>query len=205
MFFHGKKPPEWHVSATYFALKGVVQNNPTKERSPMKTIGNLTFHALAALAVALLLQVPITRAADNDRKDDRNTLRLIPAFNAPVSTYGGVVTPPLPVGVQLTFGGSVAHPDRPSVPIGTVGVHFVVTLSDSTGDEILGSGSINLPDGMVSYQILLRRPLKPDSNGDLNRYSAITGGTGAYRNAGGELNHRTRANGSQEFILNFSR
>src|SRR5688572_22892465 len=127
----------------------------------MKTIRHLPFHTLAVLAVALLFQVPITRADEKDRKDDRNTLRLIPTFNAPVSTYGGVVAPPLPVGVQLTFGGTVAHPSRPDLPIGTAGIHFVVTLSDSTGDEILGNGSINLPDGLISYQILLRRPVRP--------------------------------------------
>lgn len=170
----------------------------------MKTIGKVTFPTLAALAIALLFQLPVTRGDDNNRKDDRNTLRLIPAFNPPVSTFGGAVTPPLPVGVQLTFGGTVAHPGQPTIPIGTVGVHFVVTLSDLAGDEILGNGCMNLPDGKISFQILLRRPVPPDSNGNINRYSAITGGTGAYRNAGGELNHRTRADGSQEFILNFS-
>jgi len=170
----------------------------------MKTLNQLPFGTLAAMSVALLFQTPITRADDNNRKDDRNTLRLIPTFNPPVSTMGGAVLPPLPVGVQLTFGGTVAHPNRPGIPIGTVGIHFVVTLSDFAGDEILGNGCMTLPDGKISYQILLRRPVAPDSNGNINRYSAITGGTGAYRNAGGELNHRTRADGSQEFILNFS-
>ena len=170
----------------------------------MKPIGKLTFPTLTALAIALLFQMTVTRGDDNNRKDDRNTLRLIPTFNPPVSTFGGAVTPPLPVGVQLTFGGSVAYPGQPNTPIGTVGIHFVVTLSDFAGDEILGNGCMNLPDGKISYQILLRRPVLPDSNGNINRYSAITGGTGAYRNAGGELNHRTRADGSQEFILNFS-
>ena len=60
-----------------------------------------------------------------------------------------------------------------------------------------------LPDGKISTQILLRRPVTPDSQGNINRYSTITGGTGAYWNARGELNHRTRANGAQELILNF--
>jgi len=60
-----------------------------------------------------------------------------------------------------------------------------------------------LPDGKISFQILLRRPLVADGDGNINRYFAITGGTGAYRNAGGEGNHRTRANGAQEYILDF--
>ena len=169
----------------------------------MKTFGKLALSTLGALAVALLFQIPTTRADDTNRQDDRNTLRLIPTFNAPVSSHGGAPTPPLPVGVQLTFGGTVAHPDRPTTPIGSVGVQFVVTRMDFTGDEILGNGFINLPNGKISFQILLRRPVAPDSNGNINRISAITGGTGDYRGVGGELNHRTRADGSQELILSF--
>jgi hypothetical protein len=42
-----------------------------------------------------------------------------------------------------------------------------------------------------------------DSHGNINRYSAITGGTGAYWNARGEVNDQTRANGERELILNF--
>ena len=169
----------------------------------MNIPGRFTSPILGALAIALCLQISAAKADDSKRQDDRNTLRLIPVFNPPVSSYGGAVAAPLPVGVQLTFGGTVAHPDRPNTPIGTVGVQFVVTLSDVAGDEILGNGFINLPNGKISHQILLRRPVAPDSNGNINRISAITGGTGAYRGVGGELNHRTRADGSQEFILNF--
>ena len=60
-----------------------------------------------------------------------------------------------------------------------------------------------LPDGKISFQILLRRPVTPDSDGNINRYAAITGGTGAYWNARGELNDQTRANGYRELIINF--
>jgi hypothetical protein len=186
-------------------LDVVIQKPKQRNGKLMKTFGRLSSPIFAALAIALLIQTPAARADENDKKDDRNTVRLIPSFNPPVSTYGGVVAPPLPVGTQLTFGGTVAQPAQPGVPIGTVGVHFVVTLSDLTGDQILGHGCMTLPDGKISYQILLRRPVVPDSNGNINRYSAITGGTGVYRNAGGELNHQTRADGSQEFILNFSK
>src|SRR6266404_426165 len=38
----------------------------------MKTIKNLTFAALAALAVTLLFQTPITRADDNGKNGDQN-------------------------------------------------------------------------------------------------------------------------------------
>src|SRR5882672_10398023 len=167
----------------------------------MKILKNLKFAglaALAALAVTLLFQIPITRsvAANGPSQGNGHTLHLIPHFNPPVTTHG--FAPPLPVGAQLTFGGTLAHPNRPDEPIGTTGIHFVVTLTGPEGDELLGNGCMILPDGKISTQILLRRPVTPDSHGNINRYAAITGGTGDHRNARGELNHRTRANGAQK-------
>ena len=172
----------------------------------MKIIKNLKFAglaALAALAVTLLFQIPITRsvAADGPSQDNGHTLHLIPHFNPPVTTHG--FAPPLAVGDQLTFGGTLAHPDRPDVQIGTIGIHFVVTLTGPAGDELLGNGCMILPDGKISFQILLSRPVVADSDGNINRFSAITGGTGAYRNARGEINDRTRANGYRELIIDF--
>ena len=41
--------------------------------------------------------------------------------------------PPLAVGGQLTFGGTLAHPDSPDEQIGTIGIHFVVTLTGAVG------------------------------------------------------------------------
>jgi hypothetical protein len=164
-----------------------------------KWIGSLVA-VFALLGAALVMLHPAM--AENNRHSDRCTLHLIPAFNAPVTTQGAAV--PVPVGGQLTFGGSLAHPDHPELQIGSVGIQFVSTMSGSEGDELLGNGCMILPEGKISFQLLLRRPIAPDVNGDINRYSAITGGTGAYRNAGGELNHRTRANGQQEYILTFN-
>ena len=160
----------------------------------MKINKNLKYSglaALAALAVTLLFQIPPTRAvaAGKAPQDNGHTFHLIPHFNPPVTTHG--FAPPLPVGAQLTFGGTLAHPDRPDEPIGTTGIHFVVTLSGAEGDELLGNGCMILPDGKISFQILLRRPVVADSDGNINRYSAITGGTDAYWNARGEINDQT--------------
>ena len=173
----------------------------------MKTIKNLKFAALAALAVlavTLPFQIPTTRAvaANGPSQGNGHTLHLIPHFNPPVTTQG--FAPPLAVGAQLTFGGTLAHPDRPDEPIGTTGIHFVVTLTGPWGDELLGNGCMILPDGKISFQILLHRPVVADSDGNLNRYSAITGGTDAYWNARGEINDQTHANGYRELIVNFS-
>jgi len=176
----------------------------------MKIIKNLKFAgltALAALAVTLVFQIPITRSVAADGPShgpshgNGHTLHLIPHFNPPVTTHG--FAPPLPVGAQLTFGGTLAHPDRPDEQIGTIGIHFVVTLTGA-GDEALGNGCMILPDGKISFQILLRRPAPLDSDGNINRYSAITGGTGAYWNARGQVNDQTHANGYRELILDFS-
>ena len=173
----------------------------------MKIIKHLKFAALAtlaALAVTLLFQIPATRAVAGDKShhDKGHTLHLIPTFNAPVTTHG--FAPPLPVGAQLTFGGTLAHPSCPEVQVGTTGIHFVVTRTGPAGDELLGNGCMILPDGKISFQILLSRPAPPDSHGNINRYSAITGGTGDYQNARGEINDQTRANGYRELIIDFS-
>jgi len=163
-----------------------------------KWIGSLVA-AFVVVGALLLMVNPV--AADNDNHDNGHTLHLIPAFNPPVTTHG--FPPPLPVGAQITIGGTLADPSHPNIQIGTVGIHFVVTLTGAAGDEILGNGCMILPDGKISFQILASRPVTPDSQGNINRYAAITGGTGDYRNARGELNHRTHANGAQEYILNF--
>ena len=172
----------------------------------MKIINKLTLAAVATvatLAATLLFQTQITRADDHGQGDDNgHTLHLIPHFNPPVTTHGFAA--PLPVGAQLTFGGTLAHPNRPDEPIGTTGIHFVVTLTGTAGDELLGNGCMILPDGKISTQILLHRPVVPDSHGDINRISTITGGTGAYWNARGEVNDVTHANGYRELVLNFS-
>ena len=162
-----------------------------------KWFGSLVAGFVVVGALLLMLN---PAAADNDRHDNGHTLHLIPHFNPPVTTHG--FAPPLAVGDQLTFGGTLAHPNRPDEQIGTIGIHFVVTLTDP-GAELLGNGCMILPDGKISFQILLSRPVTPDSHGNINRYSAITGGTGAYRNARGEINDQTHANGYRELIIDF--
>jgi hypothetical protein len=165
-----------------------------------KWIGSLVAGFVVVGALLLMLN---PAAADNDRHHNGHTLHLIPHFNPPVTTFVGPFSPPLAVGEQLTFGGALAHPDRPDIQIGTTAVHFVVALTGPAGDELLGNGCMILPDGKISTQILLRRPAPRDSHGDINRYSTITGGTGDYRNARGEVNHVTRANGAEELIIDF--
>jgi hypothetical protein len=165
-----------------------------------KWIGSLVTGGL--VVAALLLLGPA--AANNDRPDNGqgHMLHLIPHFNPPVTTQGFAI--PLPVGAQATIGGTVSDPSRPDEPIGTIGLQFVATLSGPTWDELLGNACIVLPDGKISYQNIIHRPVAPDSEGNINRISAITGGTGAYRNARGEINDVTHANGFRELVLSFN-
>jgi hypothetical protein len=167
-------------------------------------IMKFTFAALALLAVTLLFQIPITRsaAAGGPSQGNGHTLHFVPHLNPPVTTQGFAV--PLPVGAQATIGGTLSDPNRPDEQIGTIGIHFVTVLSGPTSDELLGNACMILPDGKISYQILIHRPVAPDSEGNINRISAITGGTGAYRNARGEVNDKSYANGYRELIVNFN-
>ena len=161
----------------------------------MKTISKLTFTTLAALAVALLFQTPITRAVAADKAPHVNghTLHLRAYFTSFHSTQAGAG---LAVGDQLTFGGTLARIESPNEQIGSVGAHFAVTAPE--GAELLGNGCLILPDGKVSFQILIG---EKDWAGDL--HGVITGGTGAYRNARGEYVHQNRADGGVELIYNF--
>ena len=93
-----------------------------------KWIGSLVAGFVVVGALLLMLS---PAAADNDRHHNGHTLHLIPHFNPPVTTHG--FAPPLPVGAQLTFGGTLADPNRPDEPIGTTGIHFVVTLTSPWG------------------------------------------------------------------------
>jgi hypothetical protein len=173
--------------------------NHSLTREKQKWIGSLL---TGGVIVGALLLMHDPASANNDLPDNGHMIHLIPHFNPPVTTQGFAA--PLPVGAQLTFGGTLSNPDQPNEQIGTIGLHFVTTLSGPTGDELLGNGCIILPDGKISVQILLRRPVAPDSEGNINRYLAITGGTGAYRNARGEANDITHANGFREIVLSFN-
>ena len=171
----------------------------------MKTIKKLGFAALAALAalaVTLLFQTSITRAVAKDKghRGHGHTLHLRAYFTSFHSTQAGAG---LAVGDQLTFGGTLARIESPNEQIGSVGAHFAVTapggpLTAPGGAELLGNGCLILPDGKVSFQILIG---EKDWAGDL--HGVITGGTGAYRNARGEYVHQNRADGGVELIYNF--
>jgi hypothetical protein len=165
----------------------------------MKILRNFAFASLSVASITLLLQTPITRVAaqDNSRRGQHHTLRLKANFLSFYSTnpnYDSTNQNVLTVGDQFTLGGTLARFETPDMMIGNFGVQFVATVPD--GAVLLANGTLTLPDGMISFQFLV------DQSGSVG--APITGGTGAYLNAGGILIHNTLANGDDEFIFNFS-
>jgi hypothetical protein len=189
----GIKTPKRHVAVASTARH--------RKDSIMKILRNFAFASLSVASITLLLQIPITRVAaqDDARRGQRHTLRLKANFISFYSTnpnYDSTNPNVLSVGDQFTLGGTVARFESPADAIGDFGVQFVATAL--AGTDLLAHGALILPDGKISFQMLVG----PSDNPDV--YAAITGGTGAYLNAGGELIHHTRANADEEFIFNFS-
>jgi hypothetical protein len=166
----------------------------------MKTARNFAFAAVSVASITFLLQAPILGlVAPDGARRDHHRLRLkanFATYNSTNPNYDLTNPNVLGVGDQFTLGGTVARFERPDQEVGAFGVQFVTTTPG--GAELLAHGALTLADGKISFQMLVGPSDNPDVRG------AITGGTGAYLNAGGELIHRRRANGDEEFIFNFS-
>jgi hypothetical protein len=154
----------------------------------MKRIKSVSFVALTALAITLLFPISITRAAENDESNARKLV-----LRAYFERYAGPQVPDF--GDQFTLGGSLARFETPNQKIGTFGLHFVVTAP--FGAEITLSGMLDLPDGQISIA-----GFSTPRNGRVP--GPITGGTGAYKNAKGQLEHVSLPNGVEQFILTFN-
>ena len=155
----------------------------------MKGSRKLTFASFAAVALTLLVQNPIARAAQaKGPKDDKHTLRLRVYFQQ-------VAGPTVPqFGDQFTIAGPVARFETPNQIIGRIALQIVATAPFAT--ETLLYGVLNLPDGQISFTGLspTQEPRIP---------GPITGGTGAYRGAKGEVAHLSPAPDVEELILTF--
>jgi hypothetical protein len=157
----------------------------------METMRSRALAVLSALAIMLLFQIPITRVdADNDAaRDNGRTLHLrvyFEQFATSDQSFG--------FGAQLTFKGTFARFDRPNERIGTFAMHSVVTAPFAA--ETLLYGVLNFSDGQISFTAL--SPTQPP-----RIPGPITGGTGAYKNAGGQIEHVSHPGGVEELILTF--
>jgi hypothetical protein len=99
-------------------------------------------------------------------------------------------------GDQFTLTGTVAPFDTPNLKnYGTIAIHFVATAPFAA--ETLLNGVMNLPDGQISFAGLspTQEPRIP---------GPITGGTGSYWNARGQVAHLSLPGGVEELIVTFN-
>jgi hypothetical protein len=153
----------------------------------MKIINKLT---VGALTVMLLVPMPLARAfaRNRDPRDDCHKLQLRVYFEKFAGSTANF-------GDQFTLGGTVARFESPNERIGTFAIHFVVT--DPQTAEAMLYGVLNLPGGQISFTGLspTQEPRIP---------GPITGGTGIYKNAKGQVAHQSFPNGVEELILTFN-
>ena len=152
----------------------------------MKRFKGVSFVALTLLAVTLLFPISLTQAAP--QKDESNGRKLV--LRAYFERYAGPQT--LNFGDQFVLAGSLASFDKPNEKIGTFGLHFVVT--GPFGSEQTLSGVLDLPDGQSSVTGM-STPSHPRVPGP------ITGGTGAYKDARGQLERRRMAHVERRGII----
>jgi hypothetical protein len=167
----------------------------------MKSTRKLMLAVFAVVALALLVQTPMPVAAgqqNGNQGNNQHTLRLRVYFQQVASTQKG----PVPqFGDQFTLAGPVALFDTPNQIIGRIALQLVATTDGAT--ETLLSGTLNLkdPSGKIGTGQISFAGLSPTSEPRIP--GPITGGTGAYRGAKGEVAHLTPAPNVEELILTF--
>lgn len=149
----------------------------------------LVFLVVSAAAVTVLLHIPLTRAIAQSNSSNRQ-LQLRANFQKYAGPGGA-----LSFGDQFTLTGTVTPFDAPNNVIGTIAIHFVATAPFAA--ETLQNGVMNLPDGQISFTALspTNEPRVP---------GPITGGTGSYWNARGQVAHVSIPGGVEELILTFN-
>ncbi|MBA2602694.1 MAG: hypothetical protein H0U94_03835 [Acidobacteria bacterium] len=168
----------------------------------MKIRRNSAFAALSVASIVFALQTPATGSVPQRgaRGGLHHTLRLKVNFltfssTNPSLSHDLTNTEVLMVGDQFTLAGSVEGIENPET--GHFGVHFVSTGLAGPAANLLAHGALTLSGGTITFQMLVRPSDNPAR-------AAITGGTRAYSNAGGELVHYSHPNGDQEFVFYFS-
>lgn len=152
----------------------------------MSTTKKVILIMLVATAVTLLFQIPVARAIAQGNSNRQLRLR------ANFTNYFGPTSPG--VGDQFTLTGTVAPFDTPNQVIGTIAIHFVATAPFAA--ETMLNGVMNLPEGQISFAGLspTQEPRIP---------GPITGGTGSYWNARGQVAHLSPG-GVEELIVTFN-
>lgn len=144
---------------------------------------------------ALVLGSVASVTADPGRNHTLRVLFHDTSFTSTQADPSGNVFVP---GDVVTLGGTILRFENPHEQIGTVGVVF--TATGAGGSSLLGDVVWSLPGGKISAQTLFDLQtefLAP------SRKLAITGGTGIYRHASGEVTVTTLSSGDELNDFNF--
>jgi hypothetical protein len=131
-------------------------------------------------------------------RDSGRTLRVLFEATSYKSTQADPNGNEFAPGDEVFLGGIIKRFARPHDQIGTVGLHCAAT--GALGSELLCDVAFTLPKGKISLQTLFdvqSEWLQP------TRKLAITGGTGAYRSAGGEVTVTSLASGDESITFKF--
>jgi len=126
---------------------------------------------LGGALVALTLVLASAASASPDGGGSLQVIGHATSFHS-VQANPPAVSP----GDELFIGGVVMRPGSPNATIGTFGVHCAATGADG---QILCNAAYSLPRGEITAEVLVAAQPPQTFN------AAITGGTGAYRNARG--------------------
>ena len=146
-------------------------------------------------AILLLLQISPALA---DSQHEGNTLRVLFHPTSYTSTQADPTGSVFAPGDQVFLGGTVLRFGGPHDQIGTTGLHCSATGAD--GSELLCEVVFTLQGRKIAGQTLF------DVQGEwlnVTRKLAITGGTGAYRNATGEITVTALSSGDEKITFKF--
>jgi hypothetical protein len=153
--------------------------------------------AAVALAIGALLLVSVASVAA--RTGGGRTLTVIFHGEAFTSTQADPASISYRQGDQIYLGASVLRFASPHDRIGEGSLWCAATGLD--GSALTCLAAFSLPGGKITTETLF------ETNGDWSqptRKLAITGGTGAYRNARGELTVTTQASGDEVGVFSFA-
>jgi hypothetical protein len=130
-----------------------------------------------------------------------HTLRVTWHNTSAVSTQVDPASTMAAAGDEFFGGFIVLRFASPHDEIGTAGIHCATT--GAGGSEILCEAAFILPDGKITTQTLF--DVQAELAGSAPRKLAITGGTGAYRGATGELTVTPINDTDEQGVFSFDR
>ena len=145
---------------------------------------------IVGVVVGAVLLGSVASVAARPAGDD--TLRYLNHLTSVTSTQSDPSGNVFVAGDVVTLGGDVLQLESPHAKVGTVGVVF--TATGVGGSELLGDVAWSLPRGKITAQTLFDVKTEIENP---TRKLAITGGTGAYRHAGGEVIITTLSSGDE--------